>query len=1074
MMFCKIYYMTVLNFLLIGLVSSTTLAQDQNLYHFADPVPIELNLNRIAIFAGNQVQSAAESLQDLGVTITNVESSPIPGWQLLDIEFDDVNESLLEDTINRLSEKEKFNFVSPVFFDDLGGPLIPTRDILVRFNPGIGEERQDQILAEANIGTVLDRNWANMPGAYRIRSHSNNGFVVLEQANALASLPDVRFAEPDMIFTGRNESLLPNDTFFSSAWGLHNTGQNGSCQRVVGTPDMDMDAPEAWDITTGDPNIMVLIMDNGVQQDHPDLNQIPGEDFTGQGGGGGPFNACDNHGTAVAGGVSAIINNNLGIVGVAPDCRAVSARIFISNVPCDGLWTTQFSWGVDALAWAENLGVRVTNNSNQYGAFSSALADKYNQTRNNGMIHFASAGNSSSSNIDFPAELTSVNAIAALNANGQLASFSNYGQGLAFSAPGKDITTLDRTGSAGFVNGDYACINGTSFASPYAAGVAALILSVDSSLNAFDVEQVMQESSVDLGAAGYDTIFGWGFVNAHQAIADDLPICEPNEICSNACDIGVLTEQYVHSELDINPSGDEDYFKFTTIGNGGPDDFIRIDFIHALGDLNLCLWNSNCELIECYTSQTDNEQFSLEGLPAGTYIVQVNSSLGHTNDYTLIIDPPLGNFEEDFKLLPNDIVSGEWFGFKVATSGSTAIVGAFRDSDNGIESGSAYLFNVNTGEQIFKLLPNDGEPFDWFGFSVGISGNTAIVGNRGDDDNGNNSGSAYLFDITTGQQIAKLVPNDAAENDRFGISVGISGSIAIVGAFFDDDNGSNSGSAYLFDITTGNQIAKLLPIDGEIEDRFGISVGISGNTAIVGSWFDDDNGDSSGSAYLFDTLSGQQIFKLLPQDGAANDEFGFSVEISGSTAIVGASFNDDVVPNAGSAYLFDTTTGQQIAKLLPNDVTEDGQFGHSVGISGSTAIVGAWFNDEIGESSGSTYLFDSTSGAQTAKLLPSDGAANDLFGNSVAISGPAGEEVAIVGAFGGDDNGESSGSAYIFSLAISSPCPADLDGNGSVGTGDLLALFVQWGTDGPADFDGNGTVGTGDLLILFANWGPCE
>ncbi len=159
---------------------------------------------------------------------------------------------------------------------------------------------------------------------------------------------------------------------------------------------------------------------------------------------------------------------------------------------------------------------------------------------------------------------------------------------------------------------------------------------------------------------------------------------------------------------------------------------------------------------------------------------------------------------------------------------------------------------ADLGDQLFKLLPDDGANSDYFGWSVGISGETAFVGAYFDDDNGDFSGSAYLFDSTTGVQIAKLLPDDGAVQDQFGISVAISGETAIVGARLDDDNGSNSGSAYLFDTTTGRQIAKLLANDGAAGDRFGISVSISGATAIVGACFDDDNGGFSGSAYLFD------------------------------------------------------------------------------------------------------------------------------------------------------------------------------------------------------------------------------
>lgn len=126
-----------------------------------------------------------------------------------------------------------------------------------------------------------------------------------------------------------------------------------------------------------------------------------------------------------------------------------------------------------------------------------------------------------------------------------------------------------------------------------------------------------------------------------------------------------------------------------------------------------------------------------------------------------------------------------------------------------------------------------------------------IVGAYLDDDNGSASGSAYLFDTTTGAQIAKLTASDGAIGDSFGTSVAISGSAAIVGADGNDDNGSSSGAAYLFDTTTGTQIAKLTASDGTAKDYLGISVGISGNTAIAGANFDDDSGSRSGSAYLY-------------------------------------------------------------------------------------------------------------------------------------------------------------------------------------------------------------------------------
>ncbi len=395
---------------------------------------------------------------------------------------------------------------------------------------------------------------------------------------------------------------------------------------------------------------------------------------------------------------------------------------------------------------------------------------------------------------------------------------------------------------------------------------------------------------------------------------------------------------------------------------------------------------------------------------------------------------------------------------------------------------------ADLGDQLAKLTAKDGAAGDEFGISVAISDapgkEVALVGAWFDADNGTDSGSAYLFDITTGRQIAKLLAEDGAAGDLFGVSVAISGATAIVGANLDDDNGAESGSAYLFDTTTGRQIAKLLPDDGAADDRFGHSVAISGATAIVGAHLDGDNGLWSGSAYLFDTATGRQLAKLLPDDGTAFDRFG-SVAISGATAIVGAARDDDNGVDSGSAYLFDISDPAkptQIAKLLPDDGGPHDSFGAPIAISSAagneTVIFGASQDDDNGSYSGSAYLFDISDPAnptQITKLLPDDGAAWARFGHSVGISGAPGKETAIVGAVWDNDNGTQSGSAYLFDAAAPGKCPWDLDASGSVGILDLLALLAVWGTDpgGPPDFDGDGTVGILDLLTLLANWGRC-
>lgn len=360
--------------------------------------------------------------------------------------------------------------------------------------------------------------------------------------------------------------------------------------------------------------------------------------------------------------------------------------------------------------------------------------------------------------------------------------------------------------------------------------------------------------------------------------------------------------------------------------------------------------------------------------------------------------------DELFKLTASDAATDDQFGWSIGVSGNTAIVGAEGDDDAGDRSGSAYLFDVTTGQELRKLIASDAAADATFGRSVAISGNVAIVGAQRHN---NTAGAAYLFDVTTGQELFKLTASDAMPDKFFGGSVAISGNTAIVGASSDDHAGSGSGSAYLFDVTTGQQLAKLTASDASANDLFGISVAISGNTALIGAAFDDDRGDRAGSAYLFDVTSRQQIAKLTPSDAAP--AFGGSVAISGNMALVSGGWRLDCCgSDTGAAYLFDVTTRQELAKITPSDGLAGDEFGDTVAISGNTAIVGASRHNNL---AGSAYLYDLTTGRELTKLIASDAAANDEFGFAVAISG----NTAIVGT--------STGAAYLFSTV---PEPASL------------------------------------------------
>lgn len=237
------------------------------------------------------------------------------------------------------------------------------------------------------------------------------------------------------------------------------------------------------------------------------------------------------------------------------------------------------------------------------------------------------------------------------------------------------------------------------------------------------------------------------------------------------------------------------------------------------------------------------------------------------------------------------------------------MIGAIFDDDNGTDSGAAYIFELIGGNwtETAKLIASDGDVEDRFGSSVSLSGNRALIGAHGV---GTKPGSSYVFDLQGGSwsQTAKLMASDGAANDYFGWSVSLYGDRALIGAYGDADNGSYSGSAYVFDLSGGSwaETAKLTAADGSANDYFGNTVSLFGDRALIGAFFDDAIGNDSGSAYVFDLQGGGWIEtdKLIASDGAVNNYFGFSVSLSGEQVLIGAYGDNDNGNSSGSAYIF--------------------------------------------------------------------------------------------------------------------------------------------------------------------------
>jgi FG-GAP repeat protein len=394
------------------------------------------------------------------------------------------------------------------------------------------------------------------------------------------------------------------------------------------------------------------------------------------------------------------------------------------------------------------------------------------------------------------------------------------------------------------------------------------------------------------------------------------------------------------------------------------------------------------------------------------------------------------------KIPPASGAALDEFGNAVAISGTVAVVGAWKANEKGLDSGAAYVYTRlgSAWNQQAKLVAPDGAAGDAFGWSVAVSGDTVVIGAHLDDDKGLDSGSAYIF--TRAASIwslqKKLVAADGATLDHFGHSVAITGLTAVIGARDDDSaTKTDSGSAYVFTRSgaTWSQQSKLTASDAGAGDGFGHAVAIAGETVIVGAPADNIDptpATDKGSAYVF-TRSGtswSQQKKLVATDALASDRFGNSVALASDTAIVGAKFDDNgTAVNQGSAYAF-TRSGvdwTQQAKLVAADGAAGDLFGQSVAVVGDTAIIGAYEDKALDTNSGSVYVFTRTgmTWAQLTKVTPTptQNKKGDKFGGAVAMTG----DFAVIGAQFDDSTGAADmGAVYMYEYVGCTPTEVTL------------------------------------------------
>ncbi|MFW5652619.1 MAG: S8 family serine peptidase, partial [Planctomycetota bacterium] len=858
----------------IGFGEDATMASTPYTYVYQGvEEPLFLDTRNVAVFGldpaaatdGPRAISLTESsrvalgLRRHGLAPSLAQAWPVRGWSLVPTPDAWLIEPLpaVEQTLaTRFEERlariasdlpSSAGFVSPIFTNGAEERAFLTPDILIGFTPTATGRIADVLQhAFSHCGPQAEavEPWQQvLPGVFRLRTDLTNGFDVLRLANHLATLPGVQFAEPDFITTVKR-NLIPNDPDFDKSWGLNNEGQTG------GVDDADIDAVEAWDTTTGSNEVIVAVIDDGIEWDHPDIRQIRGVDLTSDGGDGGPVNDFDIHGTAVAGIITGRINNQTGSLGVAPQCYSVSVRTLISIDTQRS--TSQFSWTVDALIWAWANGAQITNNSNEYPFRSSSIANAYDATRELGLTHFASAGNGGIADIAYPGRLKSVNAVGAFNANGQRTNWSNYGEDLFALAPGEAIFTTDRSGRLGFESGPFTTVSGTAFSTAFASGVAALVYSVRPRITPDELQLVLERSCVDMGVPGFDVETGWGFINADQAVSGPV---------------------------------------------------------------------------------------------------------------------------ETAKFIASDGQEGDAFGHAVDISGDVAIVGAYLDDEGATKSGAAFIYRLDRQNDQWveeaKLLPSFRRTDGYFGFSVAIDGDVAVIGAPFDNGTAINSGAVYVFRYDPQQQTwseeARLFGSTTNQFDAFGFSVDIRGDMIAAGAYLDQELGLRAGAAFVFewDLDSGQwlETGRLQALDGGADDWFGFSIAIDPilKKVVVGAA---RHQGYRGAAYVFyfsPQTGWTQEAKLMASDNNTFDWFGYSVDINDNFLMIGAPLDDDRGADSGSVYIFRyaRTSARWIEqqKISASEGLPDDHFGHAVRMTPSTAVISAVYDDEYGNNAGTVYIY---------------------------------------------------------------------------------------------------------------------
>lgn len=413
----------------------------------------------------------------------------------------------------------------------------------------------------------------------------------------------------------------------------------------------------------------------------------------------------------------------------------------------------------------------------------------------------------------------------------------------------------------------------------------------------------------------------------------------------------------------------------------------------------------------------------LEAILSSLHIVSVSGGYGNDvlygNEWDNFIYGNDSNAAASFSLAltinnPTADSTSDYFGFFVSVSGNNILSGNYYDDDAGaVNSGSAFIYDSTTGALLFSLVDPTVALNDYFGGAVAMVGNYALIGTLYDDAVVVNGGAAYIFDVSTGAILHTLVQPTLAVNDYFGSTVALSetATYAVVGADYDDfAGGDNAGRAYVYDVATGALLYALDNPAPGATDLFGLGVAISDTYVLVGAQFDDAGAVNAGSAYLFDVATGNLLHTWNNPTPQVNDYFGGKLALNGHYAIISGYGDSSLAAASGAVYIYDTVTGNLLRTIYNPTPQANDQFGFPVATFGDYLVVGSRESVDGLNNVGVVYIYELSTGNLLDTISSPVLEAGAAFGIGLSMDG----NTLVVGASGVDATAVDSGAAYIY------------------------------------------------------------